>query len=294
MAIQFSKAFQLLYSTESHREHVYEHLIAGTVETITTGQVHILRGIAIDSETDLIYVVEAVPPRVSIFSMTGAFISTFSNEHMKDPWGVAIYRDNIYVTDLFEHFVFHFKVSVGINLVAKAGGKGSEFGQFDKPRQLIVSTKGEIFISDQGNNRVQILNSDLEYVRHISHHSMTLPCDVILTSVEIYVLSCSSPCVHIFTIAGQKLRSLITWGVGMQVTNSYFFCLDANENFIISDRDAHNIKIFSNEGTLLQTLGERGHNVGLFYYPNGIAITKDRKLVVLSWHYECSLQIFSL
>ena len=80
-----------------------------------------------------------------------------------------------------------------------------------------------------------------------------------------YVLSDSdTPCVHIFSYTGHKIRSLLTRGVGMQVTDPSHFCLDAHKSLIISDWGTDQIKIFSNEGTLLHTLGERGQEVGMF------------------------------
>ena len=62
---------------------------------------------------------------------------------------------------------------------------------------------------------------------------------------------------------------LLTRGDRMQVTEPSHFCLDAHNSLIISDLDTHQIKIFSNEGTLLHTLGEPGHEVGMFYGPTG-------------------------
>ena len=73
-----------------------------------------------------------------------------------------------------------------------------------------------------------------------------------------------SPCVHVFTHTGHKIRSLITRGEGMQVTQPFFFCLDAKKTIFISDYRDHQIKIFSNEGSPLHTIGEYGHQVECF------------------------------
>ena len=110
-----------------------------------------------------------------------------------------------------------------------------------------------------------------------------------------YVLSYSdSPCVHIFSYTGHKIRSLLTSGYRMQVTSPSHFCLDAHKSLIISDWGAHQIKIFSNEGTLLHTLGERGHEVVMFVLPTGLALTSNLKLVTVSYNINYGLQIFSL
>ena len=57
-------------------------------------------GVAVDENTGSIYVTEGGFGfnRVSVFSETGDFLSSFSHQGMI-PWGIALHRDNIYVTD---------------------------------------------------------------------------------------------------------------------------------------------------------------------------------------------------
>ena len=59
------------------------------------------------------------------------------------------------------------------------------------------------------------------------------------------------PCSYI----GEMLRSLITQRDLLQVINAWYFCLDSQENIMISGKDAHNIKTFSKEGILIHTIG---------------------------------------
>ena len=96
---------------------------------------------------------------------------------------------------------------------------------------------------------------------------MKNPRDVKLTRDEMYVLCDDSPCVRVFSHAGEMTRSLVTRGDGMQVSDAYFFCLDAQQNLLISDEGAHNVKIFSKDGTCLHTVGQEGHGRGMLYQP---------------------------
>ena len=123
---------------------------------------------------------------------------------------------------------------------------------------------------------------------------MHLPYDVKLTTEEIYILCPEdSPCVHVFNHTGHKIRSLITCGKGVQVSRPSYFCLDTKSNLIISDCLADQIKIFSNEGDLLRTVGERGKELGMFDYPYGLDLISDLKLVTVSLNNNYRLQIFS-
>ena len=188
------------------------------------------RGVAIDENSNLIYVAEGLGPcRVSIFSETGEFLNTFTNQDMRRPFGIAIHRDNLYVTDTGVHTVFQFKIEADMRLVAKVGSEGSGMGQFNYLHGLTVSTNGDVFVADCDNNRIQILDDSLHFQRFITHQTMKLPVDVKLTPDEVYVLCWDSPCILVFFHAGEKIRSLFTWGTGMQIGRAFFFCLDRKQ-----------------------------------------------------------------
>ena len=230
---------------------------------------------------------------VSIFSERGDFLNSFTHERMEWPWGIAFHRNNVYVTDTLAHGVFHFKIEADIHPVAALLGKGSTDGMFNSPRQLTVSYNGDLYIADSDNDRIQILDESLNFKHSITHESMHYPRDVKLTTEEIYILSYDdNPCVHVFSLAGDKLRSFITHGdTGMQVRIASFFCLDAEKNLIISDCWDHCIKVFSPNGTLIHTIGDRQHFIGLSLH--GIALTQQLKLVVIAPLNASQLVIYS-
>ena len=255
------------------------------------------RAVAIDRNTNNIYVTEADMfsdfPRISIFSDGGEFLNSYTHEHMKSPRGIAIHTDNMYITDTGVDAVFQFKIKSDIRLVAKFGTKGTGNGEFDLPVNLAVSTNGDVYVSDNSNNRVQILDSSLHYIRTLTEHSIRQPRDIKLTADSVYVLCTVSPCIRVFSLTGDTLRSLITQGDQLQVNSAWYFCLDSQENIIISDVSAHNIKVFSNEGNLICTIGGTGEGIGMFNYPRGVAIN-NLSLVVVSWDKNFGLRIFSV
>ena len=251
-------------------------------------------GVAIDGKTNLIYVAEGSDfCRISIFSESGAFINAFSHEDMTEPYGIAIHRDSLYVTDREAHTVFKFKIEADMRLVAKLGCEGSGMGQFSYPYGLTVSTNGDVFVADSNNNRIQILDDSLHFQTLITHQTLELPLDVKLTPDEVYVLGNASLCIVVFSRAGEKIRSLITQGMGMQIALAEFFCLDRKQNLLISEWENSQVRIFSNEGTHLHTIGTRGHEIGMLFYPQGIVLTKNLKLIIVSNNNNYRLQIYS-
>ena len=260
----------------------------------TPGELSIPRGVAIDENTGYIYVTEWVGSRVSVFSETGDFLNTFSHQGMNGPWGIALHRGNIYVTALMSDVVFHFKMEQQIRHVATFGnGKGSSNKRLNNPRGLTVSTDGDVFVADCNNDRIKILDQSLRFKRHVTHQFMKNPRDVKLTRDEMYVLCDRSPCVLVLSHAGELTRSLVTRGDGIQMDNPQFFCLDVEQNLLISDYGVHDVKIFSKDGTYLHTVGQEGRERGMLYQPTGIALTKYPNLVIVSDNRNFGLQIFS-
>ena len=177
----------------------------------TPGELSTPRGVAIDENTGYIYVTEWVGSRVSAFSEIGNFLNTFSLQDMRSPWGIALHRDNIYVTDLRGDAMFHFKIDRQIRYVATFGcGMGFSDEQLTCPRGLTVSTDGDVFVADCNNHRIKILDQSLRFKRHVTHQLMKKPLGVKLTRDEMYVLCGSSPCVLVLSHAGEMTRSLVT------------------------------------------------------------------------------------
>ena len=246
------------------------------------------RGIAIDENTNLIYVAEGLGScRVSIFSETGEFINTFTHQDMRAPWGIAIHRDNLYVTDTGVHAVFQFKIEVDMRLVAKLGSEGSGMGEFNSPRGVTVSTNGDVFVADCNYHRIQILDDSLHFQREITHQRMQYPFDVKLTPDEVYVL-CGNNCIFVLTYTGNMIRSFDTLP-GNNFLITPFFCLDAEQNIIVGDWYNINIKIITKEGTLLHNI-QQAQDSG---YQKGIALTKNLKIVTVYNDAPNQLTIYS-
>ena len=226
--------------------------------------------------------------RIQIFSQTGDYLNQFRHQNLYSPCGILIHQDNIYVTDLY-HAIFLFKLP-DLTMIKRVGKKGFGNEEFNYPRQLAISPNQLHYMADTNNNRLQILSANLTFQGSLKHQTMTQPVDVKCSNNEIFVLSCEdNPCIHVFSLSGERSRSLVTGG-GVK---SMFFCLDGQNNIVISDCSAHNIKVFSPAGDLLHTIGQEGHETGMFFCPTGIAINNNNKLICLSENSNFGLQIFS-
>ena len=249
-------------------------------------------GVAIHEETHRIFVANQWNNRVEIFSETGEFLYQLGVRQLSQPYGIATHGDSLYVSCWGDDTVSKFSLTE-MCCVRRVGGKGSDNGQFDLPRQLTTDPIGRVFIADTNNDRICIHDPDLNHLRNITLESMSEPSDVKVSRDSLYVLCHhNNPCMLVLTLEGDKLHSLITCGEGMDLLEPWFFCLDALNNFVISVLEPHSIRVFSPEGDLLHTIGREGDQPGMFYYPHGVAVTPNRRLVCVSENRNYGLQIF--
>ena len=301
MAARFPVGSQISSIEEECRDYLFSHMTAVAAKGNSDGELWSPRGIAIDSNTGKIYVAEEIS-RVTIFNETLEFLGTFMHKDMHSPWGIVIHNDSMYMTDTRRHSVLHFKVTgYSLLLINEVGEYGYDIYHFYRPRQLAVSTNGYVYVSDHLNHRIKVLDGDLRYIRHISHHSMTRPNDVKLTPDKVYVLSdfadASAHYIHIFTHVGEKIQSLIPreYDPGAQIGNTYFFCIDIRGNFVISVNFFSQILIFSEAGRLIYKLGFHERGLGNFCLHSlfGVTQTANGKLLVVCENGQKLLRMFS-
>ena len=213
-------------------------------------------GVAVDSETGHIYIADNHNNRIQIFSETGQYIHHFG-ENSFQPCGILVYNNSVYVTDWMNQAVSQFRLPE-MKLIKRVGHLGAGREEFTLPRQLAISPNEQLYIADDFNNRLQILSTDLIFKDTLQHQTMNHPSDVKFSKSEIFVLSWSdNPCIHVFTLLGEKSRSLVTRRNEMQVKSADFFCLDKRCNIFIHDRSEHDINVFSQEGEFLHTIRRR-------------------------------------
>jgi len=64
-------------------------------------------------------------------------------------------------------FSFLVQESFVVSELGRFGGTGSNAGQFKNPSAIDVNDKGQIFVCDRGNNRIQVFNSKGMFIRDL-------------------------------------------------------------------------------------------------------------------------------
>ena len=121
---------------------------------------------AVNSKQQLV-VVEWIG-KVMMFDREGKKIQTITHEKFSYPTGVAVDKDDsVYVTDNGSSLLFKF--SKEGRLMKIVGQKGTQPGEFSDP-SLIKVINNTLYVCDRGNHRIQILNTELEYVNSFGCH----------------------------------------------------------------------------------------------------------------------------
>ena len=236
----FRTTSQIVDPVETRFEHVpvgvpgYNKFQTATIVTgkrgRASGELYWPCGVAIEEATHHIFVVNHFNDRVEIFSDTGEYICQLGVGQLSIPWGIAIHGDSVYVS-CQDCTISKFSLT-DMSLVRKIGGMGLKNGQFYNPsaNQLTTDSIGRVFIPDTYNDRICIYDTNLNHLCNIMHNSMSRPSDVKISRDRMYVLCLfNCPCMHVLTLEGDKLHSLITRGKGKDVSYPFFFCLDPLE-----------------------------------------------------------------
>ena len=248
-------------------------------------------GLFFDEDTQQIFIADFVNSRVQVMSLKGEFITSFGQDVLKHPYGISVNKDHIFVTDWVHNSIFKFCKNT---LELLNSTKGSEELQLSEPSGLCIDSNGDVFVADRFNHRIVIFSTNLQFKYRFCTHKVYYPQDVKLTPDCVVVLDWSSKCIHLFSRDGDYLSSCISQGEEQNslVRNPLFFCLDLSGNILISDLYHHCIKIFTQSGEFIHSIGREGNKKGEFIQPRGIAISKSGVIFVVSDNPNYSLQCF--
>ena len=192
------------------------------------------------------------------------------------PCGVAVTNDgHVLVTD--NHRLQKLTLAGRCVMSVGSSERGSGPLQFDCPRGISVHpTTGQIFVADEYNHCIQVINGDFTYSHNISSKGtapgqLNCPHDVALDGVgNVYVADFSNNCIDVFTSDGRYLRRFGNRGSGDgQLKSPSSITIDTNMVCVVMV-----IIVFQYSPLMvcLYDIGHQGSGEGEFKYPYGIAV----------------------
>jgi len=123
-------------------------------------------GVAVD-DRGTVFVADGTLKRVFGYGPAGNLLIAIGHEgELASPSGLAVDRAHrrVYVADATRHQVLGYSTEDGA-LVRTIGRRGSEPGEFNFPTNLTVDARGQLYVADTLNFRIQIFNADGEFVK---------------------------------------------------------------------------------------------------------------------------------
>jgi len=178
-------------------------------------------------------------------------------------------------------------------------GKGENNGQFNGPDFSIIKKEyDEIFVSDTGNHRIQVLNlHDGKFIRTIGKGKgkgkgeLLYPTGITILGNRLFVCEGLDPWgsgdgnnrISVFNYqTGDYLTSFGSTGSGqLQFNNPFGITSDDNGRLYIVDRNNHRIQIYNEEGVYISQLGgKKGSGIGELKQPISIIIRDNSELFI--------------
>ena len=199
-----------------------------------------------------------------------------SASRLSSPTGVALTNDDcIVVIDGGNHSVRLFTID-GTH-IATVGTHGSSSLQFKSPEGVAVNSfTNSIYISDYGNNRIQVLNPDLSFHSLVCMDNMK-PYGLAMDSNTgiLYVADDYYNCIHKLSI--KTKLSLIS---SFPCSKSPAGIALGEQCLFVSDHDRHQISKFTLDGVPMEYYGCHGTKLGQLKHPFGLAHTESGDLYI--------------
>jgi sugar lactone lactonase YvrE len=169
--------------------------------------------------------------------------------------------------------------------VSQFGSEGAGDGQFDHPGDVAIGLNGDLFVLDQGNDRVEVFNGSGEYLRQFGSEGsgngqMSGPDGLAVDSEgDVWVLDTGNGRIEEFSESGVFMR---TAGAGL-IGSAEGIAVDRHGDVWVSATYEGHLVEFSDEGEYLKTVGSEGSEPGQLDEPEGISVDENGHVWVAEW-----------
>jgi len=176
-------------------------------------------------------------------------------------------QGNTYISDGYVNARIG-KVDRDGNWLLSWGDHGSGPGQFNNPHDIAVSAKGEVYVADRGNRRIQVFDGQGRYLRQITIDVPAPP----------HAKQAIGPAEG-DAGAGDTFKPGAPWAI----------CISPSQTLWVADGFPGRIYRLTLDGKVTGMLGGSGKTLGRFGWVHAMACPSDRTLWVgeiLNWRVQ--------
>ena len=235
--------------------------------------------IALNGKQQLV-VAEWSGKKVTVFDREDKKVQAIKSDKLSHPTGVAVDKDdNIYVSD--DSNCLLLKFSKEGKLVKVVGQRGTQPGQFDD-HGIIKVINDKVYVCDCGNNRVQILNTELEYMNSFGCYGdgvgqFKYPSDITQDRAgNLYVTDTNNNRVQVFDCKGQFLSTFNKKGAASeQLKSPHGICVGSDQLVYVCDKGNKCVSVFKTSGEFVTSFGQFNYLVGIVIDDDGFVYLSD-------------------
>ena len=206
--------------------------------------------IAVDSGKN-IYITSFSSGRLVVLEQGGKGVSTFKPEFSSQLHGVDTYKNRIVVTDYKLDTVY--LMDSGLKVVKKFGQRGSGEGEFYGPRGACFDDKGNIFIVDSGNSRVQKFDDEGRFILQFGEKGeyekqFQSPSDVAFMKNRVYVSDPENRKISVYDDSGNFMDNIQFEGLekprGISFHEETLLISDESRGLLFYDLEQKSARVF--------------------------------------------------
>ncbi len=180
---------------------------------------------------------------------------------LRSPWGIALSADNsIYCVDRGNDRLIKFRND--LTPIGDAGGTGTAAGLLDRPGYITVDNELNVWVSDEGNQRINRFNSDLLFVDAVEFYDADDPLEFgtpagvgVNRYGELWVADQEKNRIVAYTAAGAFDRFIADFGYqGGQLSGPEDITVDQRGRFVVADAGNRRVVTYDQYGNHISTI----------------------------------------
>jgi DNA-binding beta-propeller fold protein YncE len=234
--------------------------------------------------------------QIKVFDANGQYLFGWGEfgagaGQFNEPWGLAVGNDAVYVADTWNHRIQKFTLDGELLDIFGQSGQPAEgqpgLGLFFGPRDIVLLDDQRLLITDTGNHRLQIMDTDGNFVEQVGNLGSQLGQFNEPVGIDegpdgfLYLADTWNGRIQKFT---SDLLPVWEWEVdawaGESTNNKPYLAVDSAGRVYVSDPEGYRVLIFSADGAYLGRFGRYGPEITSLGLPNGVAVDADNNLYI--------------
>jgi sugar lactone lactonase YvrE len=258
--------------------------------------------ILIDSEGN-VWVGDQNNERIQEFNQSGQFAAQFGSAgsgagqfNFGYPMGIGVdSKGALWVSDtgnnrLQKWSAGNYSPASIPTYISSFGSSGTGNGQFAHPGGDAVDAKGNLWVADENNKRVEKFNEKGEYLSSFGsagsgNGQFSRPTDVAVDPKgNLWVSDAGNNRIEEFNEKGEFLKAIGTYGTGnLQFSAPESLTVDAKGNVWVGDTYNHRVQELNEKGEFVRVFGTYGTGTGQIVESTGIAVDAAGNVWVADW-----------